>query len=102
MAERRQTASLMIVARTDASHPNEPYYVMDKRSRSYIEIMLGMSVHDFYTTFEAWCISGLAGVGNSDNDRRNMLKKTARQINGLATTFACTWVSVHPNVPFKG
>lgn len=20
----------------------------------------------------------------------------------LATTFACTWVSVHPNVPFKG
>lgn len=80
MAERRQTASLMIVTRTDASHPNEPYYVMDKRSRSYIEIMLGMSVHDFYTTFEAWCISGLAGVGNSDNDRRNMLKKTARQI----------------------
>lgn len=80
LAQRRQTASLMVVARTNAMHPNEPYYIVDPISRDFLESIVGMSVHEFYTKFEAFAIAGHKGLANTDNDRRNLLKKSVRQM----------------------
>lgn len=39
-----------------------------------------------------------------DDSSGGYLSRTALDLpwSCLATTFACTWVSIHPNVPFKG
>ena len=54
---------------------------------------------------DSWLENALTALDDtfdSDSDPRH--HRTVYDIlwSCLATTFACTWVSVHPNIPFKG
>ena len=49
----------MIVVRSDPSHPNRPYFAVDSVGTSFIESVLGMSLEDLGTKFEAYAVAGI-------------------------------------------
>jgi len=80
LTERRQTASFLLVAPSDASNSFEPYHAVDETSRRFFEIVCGMSLTELYASFDAFALGGLENIGQSENERRNILKKSARQM----------------------
>ena len=68
----------MIVVRSDPSHPNRLYFAVDSVGTSFIESVLGMSLEDLGTKFEAYAVAGINGLARNDNEKRNLLKKSVR------------------------
>ena len=68
----------MIVERRDPSHPNRPYFAVDSVGTRFIESVLGMSLEDFGTKFEAYAVAGINGLARNDNEKRDLLKKSVR------------------------
>lgn len=81
----------MLVAGTGASHDIEPYCFVDEKSRKYIEEFLGMTVQELCTKFDIFSRKGIQGFGQTDNEKRTILKKAVRQMlyRKLRKSFLC-------------
>ncbi|KAH8109881.1 hypothetical protein DFH11DRAFT_1730786 [Phellopilus nigrolimitatus] len=80
LSARCESSSLLIVARRSAHSTYSPYYTADDSARNFIELGLGISLHEFCTKFEAYALMGLDGIAKNDNQRRTLLKRHLRML----------------------
>ncbi|KAH8107283.1 hypothetical protein DFH11DRAFT_1549790 [Phellopilus nigrolimitatus] len=76
LASRSEVSSMRVTVRRRPGQSVRPSYCVDAISKKFVEVCLGIVWDDFVLRYEAYSVSGLAGVAQKENGRKTILKRS--------------------------